>query len=118
MTDSMTVKEIEELLREDSPKKNMYPATDEEVRETLENNAFPTTDFVRVGQNVVIADNAIVVVIKTHPEGYETSQWYDYPVGDSDIEHISYKKWCNRNVMNDFLRAEAILEKCNAAEHK
>ncbi len=113
----MTTEELEEHLKGDSPKKTMYPATDEEVRETLYNNAFPTTDFERVGRNVVIADNAIVVVIKTIPDRYACSQWYDYPLQDFDIEHISYKTWCNEDVMKEFLRAEKILSERYDAEY-
>lgn len=76
--------------------------TDEEVRERLSAYVFPTTDFERVGDNVVIADNACVVIPK-QVGGCPTA----LAIFDSMPEYgyIDSKMWATDDVKADIRRA-------------
>lgn len=98
----------------------MYPATDGEVLEALQRyggfNEVAT--FERIGHNVVIADEAIAVALKPHPENVSTLYVIDgqeLPLQDDKRSGIAAKVWATPAVLEDLRKAE---ERLLAQLHK
>ena len=99
------------MFRKPVKKWTMYPASSREVKTILRAYGFPTSDFIRVGNNVVIADNAIVVVIKRDPalQPQAISIWH-FPLDEYWRDDLTVKNWANKDTINDFMRAITILQ--------
>ena len=92
-------------------KEILYRAEDSEIRQALKDYGI-YTDFIRVGNNVVIADNCIAVIIKLVKNNY-TSVYLidgeDLPIDDNMKENIRAKRWATQEVIKDIRMAEEIL---------
>ena len=104
--------EIEERMRNSNKRKEiLYRAEDSEIRQALKDYGI-YTDFIRVGNNVVIADNCIAVIIKLVKNNY-TSVYLidgeDLPIDDNMKENIRAKRWATQEVIKDIRMAEEIL---------
>ena len=89
---------------------DLYPADDSELRDALEQfGGFQNTDFERVGDNVVIADGAIVVALKFYSTIILTLYVIEgsmLPIPDGMRYGIEEKNWAARTVMRDIREAE------------
>lgn len=89
---------------------DLYPADDSELRDALEQfGGFETTDFERVGDNVVIADGAIVVALKFYSTIILTLYVIEgsmLPIPDGMRYGIEEKNWAAKTVMRDIREAE------------
>lgn len=88
----------------------MYPATDSELLEAIERyGGFGSTQYERIGHNVVIADEAIAVALKPQPIGVNTLYVIDgreLPLPDDKRSGIAAKVWATPAVMEDIRIAE------------
>ena len=101
MQDTNSWEEFCASFKEPRKRWTLEAVTDEEVRERLSAYGFPTSDFERVGDNVVIADNACVVIPKREgctlcPAIYDSMPEYGY---------IDSKMWATDEVKADIWRA-------------
>lgn len=86
-------------------KKGFWHVSDEEIKEGLKAMAFPSQDYERVNNCVVIADNAIVVCFNER-----LPYPIDVPIVEGLKENIALtKKWANKDVLDGINEAEQIL---------
>lgn len=90
------------------------PASDDDVRDALAYDKFPTTEFERISDNVVIADGAVVLIAKLTPHHYAVAQWYDYPFTEYMWNDIDSKKYVNIKTMRDIIKAYEIVKQRNS----
>lgn len=102
------------MFRKPAKKWTMYPASSKEIKAKLRAYGFSTSDFIRVGGNVVVADNAIIVIIKREPglQPQSISIW-DFPLDEYWQDDLTAKNWASEDVKKDFMRAITILQKKN-----
>lgn len=93
------------------PKKwTLYPATAKEIQRMLLSWGFPSADFERIGNNVVIADGSVVVVIKKEADREpQTLSIWDNPRNEYWRDDLDGKMWANKEVMFDIERAFNLL---------
>lgn len=112
---SMSVEDIEAFMSAEPRKRTMFRATDADVISRLRSfGVFPTTEFKRVGDNVVIADNCIVVILKFDAKKSQSIYLIDegeLPLEDETLEEIEWKTWATPQVIDDIRKAEKILLK-------
>ena len=107
-----TAADFEKMMRDEPKKSKMYYVADKEVKAALKSfGGFPNTDFKRVGNNVIIADGDIVVVIKTNPERVLTLYIVGKDVNDDLLWHLDGKKWATDEVIADILKAQELIIK-------
>lgn len=108
-----TMDDIKASFRKPRQYEVMYPATDNEVREALQRfGGFASTDYQRIAHNVVIADGAIVVVLKPEPEDVQTLYVIDgqeLPLQEYKYDSLNTKVWATPAVMADIRKAEETL---------
>lgn len=111
----MSVEDIEAFMSAEPRKRTMFRATDADVISRLHTfGGFPTTEFERVGDNVVIADNCIVVILKFDAKKSQSIYLIDegeLPLEDETLEEIEWKTWATPQVIDDIRKAEKILLK-------
>lgn len=111
----MSVEDIEAFMRSEPRKRTMYRATDVDVVHRLNSfGGFPTTEFERVGDNVIITDDCIVVILKFERNKSQSIYLIDegeLPLGDETWEEIEWKTWATPQVLKDIRKAEQILLK-------
>lgn len=96
--------------RKSITKWTLCPAKDNEIREMLLSHGFSSSEYERVGGNVIIADGRIVVVIKRDEELSKTLYVYDDPLNEQSFANLSAKLWANDEVKQDIERAMVLLE--------
>lgn len=99
-----TDEELEEEWKKPEVKEEEWYVSDEEIKEGLKAMAFPSQDYERVNNCVVIADNAIVVCFNER-----LPYPIDVPIVEGVKEHVAMKKWANDTVLNGIKKAEKIL---------
>lgn len=87
-------------------KKEKWYTTDEEIKAGLESMAFPSMEYERVNDCVVIADNAIAVCFKF---GQRIPYVIDVPIVDGVMDGVKMKVWANDEVLDGISKAEQIL---------
>lgn len=99
-----TREEREAKWRKPEAKEEEWYATDEDIKRGLKAMAFPSQNYERVNDCVVIADNAIVVCFKER-----LPYPIDVPIVEGVKEHVAMKKWANDTVLDGIEKAEKIL---------
>ena len=91
------------------PKWVLYPANYKEIGSILLDYGFPSTDYERVGDNVVISDGCICVVIKRDADRPpQTLVTYDNPLNPCIINEAEPKLWANGKVLREIERAQEL----------
>lgn len=99
-----TREEREAEWRKPEVKEEEWYVSDERIKEGLKAMAFPSQDYERVNNCVVIAGNAIVVCFNDR-----LPYPIDVPIVEGVKEHVAMKKWANDTVLDGIKKAEKIL---------
>jgi hypothetical protein len=95
-------------------KERLYPATDEEIRDAMDDyGGFTSLNFIRISGNVVVSADAVIVALKDDPDEEPATLYVinreDFPLTENRWDALKSKIWASPEVLVDIKNAEMLV---------
>lgn len=102
-------------------KERLYPATDEEIRDAMDDyGGFTSLNFIRISGNVVVSSDAVIVVLKDDPDEEPATLYVinreEFPLVESRWDALKSKIWASPEVLVDIKNAELTVRRLDSDE--